>query len=381
MPDPVQLLTAGGAAGVAAFLVMFACGWLWRNPTSPGRSAGGLLAVAAGFAAGCYVLRPDLHLDLRDVEDRLLLVLLPAALAVEVLAVLATLSGGGAASEFANATGRGNQVQERQGVGGEGFAARGTSEFATLPTHPGAPPGTTGQTPDGPARPLKPLRWLVMALRVLLAAVAAPVLFYKTTFLAGLTGPGKGEWDPQQTYLVLAILALSLAAVWVILARLGERSEGPGPLLALAVVCAAAGPAVMITGYIGAGKLAVPLAGALGGAGLALMAVPGRARTDNLLGLGAVGLFSVLCLGRFFGNLPTWIALVLFAVPLLAWLPAIPWLRAWKPWLRAALCLLVVSVPAAVAVQQAFRAAQEEARQNAPAEGEPSVDDYMNFKP
>ena len=92
-------------------------------------------------------------------------------------------------------------------------------------------------------------------------------------------------------------------------------------------------------------------------------------------------LFRSLVLGRFFGTLPTWIALALLAAPLLAWLPAGPWLLKGRPWLRAALCLLVVSVPAALAVHQAFRKANEEARQSAPAEGEPSAADYMNFRP
>jgi hypothetical protein len=316
MPDPVRLLQAGGAAAAASFVVMLLCGWLWRSPSSTARYVGGLLGAAAGFALGCWVLGQELHLDLRDVEDRLLLAVLPAALLVELFAASARRS-----------------------------------------------------------------RWLVWALRLALAAIAAPALLYNTTFLAGLSGSGKGEWDPQQTCLILGALALALATVWALLARLGERSPGSASLLGLAIVCAASAPAVIVSGYVGGGMLAAPFAAALGGAGLASLAVPGPSRSDNLLGVGAVGLFSILLLGCFFGRMPTWIALVLFLAPLLLWLPAGPWLRGWNPWLRTALCLIVVTVPAVLGAHQAYQVSRADARPATSTDGGPSLDDYMSFRP
>jgi hypothetical protein len=316
MPDPLRLLQAGGAAAATAFVVVLLCGWLWHSPSAAGRYVGGLFGAAAGFALGCWVLGPELHFDLRDVEDRLLLTLLPAALLVEL--------------------------------------------FAALVRSP---------------------RWPAWALRLAFAAVAAPVLLYKTTFLAGLSSSGNGEWGRQETYLILGALAVALAVVWALLARLGERSPDSGPLLGLAVVCAAAAPAVMVSGYIGGGILAAPLAAALGGVGLALLAIPGPSRSDHLMSVGIIGLFSILLLGHFFGKLPTWIALVLFLAPLLLWVPAVPWLRGWRPWLRAALCLIFVAVPAALGAHRAIQIARANARPATSMEGGPSLDDYMSFRP
>ena len=52
------------------------------------------------------------------------------------------------------------------------------------------------------------------------------------------------------------------------------------------------------------------------------------------LGVAVVGLYSLLVIGRFFGELSSTHAIVLFASPLLAWLPELPGLRCLPQWAR-----------------------------------------------
>jgi hypothetical protein len=324
VPDPIRMLVAGGAAAATAFVILLLCGLPWRKP-SPGRlSAGWVLGVAAGFYLGCGMLGwsphwprqvQDLHRMPAEAEDRLVMLLLPGALALELLVALA-----------------------------------------------GAP------------------QWLTWIGRLAIAAAAAPLLLYNSRYLVDFNGPGSRDWTLTQQVVILGSLAAILAAVWLGLARLAERAPGYSVPLSLAVVCAGAAAAVMLCGYATGGQLGVPLAGALAGTAFASIAVPGSAPATSSLGLGLVGLFSLLILGRFFGELPTPWAAVLFASVLLPWLPEVPRLRALGPRLRGLAAVLVVAIPVAVVLLKAQQQSVKDS-QTSPTSGEASTDDYNAYRP
>jgi hypothetical protein len=87
MPDQTRLLQALAAAAATAGVVLLLCG--------PGRkifpalsSLGTVLGVALGFSVGCAWLDVRPHWPPREDQDRLLLILLPSAVVVELLAAL-----------------------------------------------------------------------------------------------------------------------------------------------------------------------------------------------------------------------------------------------------------------------------------------------------
>jgi hypothetical protein len=318
------MLAAGGSAAAAAFVLVLLCGLPWRKPSPALVSSGPVLAVAAGLGLGCWVLgwSPHWPRQLQDLsrmpgeaEDRMVMVLLPVVLAVELLFALA----------------------------------------------------------KGP----KVLAWIG---RLAIAAGAAPLLLHNSRYLADFNGPGSRDWTLTQQVVILGSLAAALAAAWFALARLTERVRDYSVPLSLAVACAGAAAAVMFSGYATGGQLGVPLAGALAGAALASMVVSGPAPATASIGPGLVGLFSLLILGRFFGELPTLWAVVLFSSVLLPWLPEVVLRGRWGPSLRAAAAVLVVAVPVAAVLVQAQQRFDKES-QTTTTPGEVSPDDYNAYRP
>src|SRR5262249_10274173 len=135
---------------------------------------------------------------------------------------------------------------------------------------------------------------------------------------------------------------------------------------------------IMLSGYATGGQLALPLAAALVGATVASWALSGPTDVTGPLGLGVVGLFALLVIGRFFGQLTTGHAALLFAAPLLCWLPELPSIRRLRPWLRGLAQVVLVAVPVAVAGAQAQQKFAEASRPS-PDSKEPSIQDYMDF--
>jgi hypothetical protein len=89
MPDPILILEAGAAAGVVAAGLLLVCGWPWRTPRPVQAAAGSVLGVAVGFFLGSWLLGVRPHWPPREDQDRLLFLLVPAVLGVELLAALA----------------------------------------------------------------------------------------------------------------------------------------------------------------------------------------------------------------------------------------------------------------------------------------------------
>jgi hypothetical protein len=88
MPDPVPMLQAMGIAAFTAAAVLLVFGWPWRAPNAARVRAGGVLGIGLGFLAGCWWLGQQPHWPAVEVRDRLLLVLFPALVIVEIVAVL-----------------------------------------------------------------------------------------------------------------------------------------------------------------------------------------------------------------------------------------------------------------------------------------------------
>jgi hypothetical protein len=313
MPDPLHILQVLAAVAALAAAIPLLCGWPWHSPRPARVSAGGVLGVGLAFFLGCWLLGFEPHWPPREDQDRLLLVLLPAVVAVELAAAI-------------------------------------------------------------PALPL----WLPWLLRLAIAAGAGRVLLHNTTYLSDLAGPGSREWSPAQTWLILGALAGALVEVWLALIALARRTTGRSVALALAMTCGGTAITIMLSGYTSGGQLALSLSAALAAATIASLVLSPPADMTGALGVGVVGLFGLLVIGRFFGQLTTTHAALLFFAPLLCWLVELPGVRWLNPRLGAVLQLLLVAVPLAIVLSQAKQTFDEAARM-VPASQEPSLQDYMDY--
>jgi hypothetical protein len=312
MPDPILLLKAMAAAAVLAAVVLLVVARPWRTPPPIALVAGGWAAsVGLGFALGSLYLKPKLHWPPVEDQDRFLLLVMPAAFAVESLAAIAWLP-----------------------------------------------------------------RWLVGSLRCILAAAVAPTLLYGSTYLTD--SQSADNWSPMQRLAILGGMAATLTVEWGLLTLLQRRAMGRSLPFALALTCAAAGVTVVFSGCISGGLLAFPLVAGLIGAAAASLFLPASPNATGWLGLGVVGLFSVLVSARFFADLSTVQAVLLFSVPLLGWLPELPGIRrlrvSWRGFMRTAL----IAAAALVVAGQALLKSSADAP-TTPAEVE-SIQDYLDFK-
>ena len=306
MPDPLLFLKAMGAAAIVSAVFVLAMGrmrrrvgttWLnsaWLNSTC-------VLGTGFGLAVGCFVLSlrwtwPPVH-----GLDRFLTIVVPAVLGIELIA-----------------------------------------GFQSVP------------------------RRVAWFLRMSLAAAVPRILLHGSVYLIHRNG-SDNDWTPWQAGFALAVCAGLLAAVWGLLSWLTHRSPGVSIPLALGLTIQCAGLTVMMAGYIKGGAAAFPLAATLVAttivAGLiarrtgtlAHFGVPTNCGVPALLGIGVVGLFGVLFIGRFFGQLSTGSALAMLLAPLLCWATEIPLLRHRKPWLVGSLRLVLVTILLAVVLALAKR--------------------------
>jgi hypothetical protein len=273
------------------------------------------LGVAAGFVLGCLILGIRPQWPFRQDQDRLLGLVFPAIVAVELLAV-----------------------------------------FSKVP------------------------RWLIWFLRLVVVIGCVPVLLHGSSYVTDLAGPGTREWPPGLAALILGGLAAVLAGVWALLALLVRRQPGLSHPVCMAVAIAGASVTIMLSGYASGGQLGLPLAGALIGASSASLVLPDRSRGAGPTGVAVVGLFSLLVIGHFFGELTTAHAALLLGAPLLGWLPELPYLRRLPIWARGLLRLILVGALVSAVVVHAERKFVEDSRApSGSAPTEPSIQDYMDF--
>jgi hypothetical protein len=296
------------AAAITAAVIVLLCGY-GQNRRPAVAAAGAVLGVALGFLAACVVLHLRPHWPPREDQDRLLLILLPTVVVVELLAT--------AIGKWA---------------------------------------------------------WLV---RVGVAAGAAWVLLFGSVYLTDLAGPASREWTQKQAILILTAMAGTLIVAWAALTNLARRAAGWTVPLALALTCGGAGVAVMLSGYASGGQLGIPFGGAIAGVVLPSLLLARPLHVTGVTGVAIVGLFALLVIGRFFGQLATGHALVLFLAPLACCLPELALVRCLGPRLRGLSRLLLAAIAVGVIValaQQKFA----ESTQPTTASDEGSRDDYLN---
>jgi hypothetical protein len=314
MIDPLGMFAVMVVSGALAAAVVLLCGWPWRAPRPRLASAGYLLGAALALYMGCWLSGYWPRWPPREESDRLLFLLMPALVGVELLAV---------------------------------FVRRGI--------------------------------WIWIP-RLLLAAVAARTLLHDTSYLADLSGPGTREWSPAQTACILGGLSVVLAGVWGLLILLARRSSGQPLALAVALACAGATLTIMLSGQASAAAFGFPLMAAVGGAAVASLVLSGRSDLGGVLGLGVFGLFALLIIGRFFAQLSTNHAVLLFFAPLLCWLPELPSIRRARPLVRDGGRFLLTAVPVVLAIALAWQQfVQDTARSTSTSAVEPSIEDYSNF--
>ena len=185
-------------------------------------------------------------------------------------------------------------------------------------------------------------RALPWILRVFLAAAAAPILLHNSVYLADLAGPGSAEWSLSLAAVILSMSAAILSIVWGLLAELQSRQSGPTLSIVLAATALATAATVMLSGYFRGSLLALPMCGAIAGTTLASVVLPQQPQGNPCLGIGIFGIFSVLLIGRFFGSLPTSLAIGILLTPLLAWSAEIPRIRQWPVAARSAVGIAAV---------------------------------------
>ncbi len=221
-------------------------------------------------------------------------------------------------------------------------------------------------------------RWLIWPLRAVVVVAVAPVLLHGSSYLTDQNGPGTADWSTTQACLILGGMAAFLGTVWTLLARLSLRAPGVSPAVCLAITCAGAAVTVMLSGYATGGQDGLPLGAALMGAAIAVLALRWSSRGRLPLGVAVVGLYSLLVIGRFFGELSSAHAIVLFASPLLAWLPEFPGLRRLPHWARNLARVLFVGLLVSAILIAVVRSFLENAPAGDSESEAPTADDYSN---
>ncbi len=304
MPDPIVMAQATGVALVVAALLLAA-----RSP-----DARWIVGLGAGYYLGCWMLEIRPRWPIREDLDRLLGLVIPAVLLVELMGAIPRLP-----------------------------------------------------------------RWLIWILRIAIAGLGARVLLHGSMYLAGPAGPGSSAWTAPQAWLIFGSIAAAEAAVWVLLVVLARRSPGASLPIALAVAIGGASMSIMLSAYLAGGQAGLPLSAAILGASLAALVIPDTSRSVAPIGVAVVGLSSLLVIGRFFGELRTDHAVLLFTAPLLAWIPELPPLRRLPRWGRGVLRVLLVGlVVSGVLADAARRFIGNSGSAAASDAKEPTIDDYLN---
>jgi hypothetical protein len=209
--------------------------------------------------------------------------------------------------------------------------------------------------------------------------MSAPILLYETTYLTELAGPGSREWTNQQIAAWLMGMASAVAFVWMAAVRLLRTDSGRFLPFALALTAGSAGITIMLSGYLTGGELAQPLAGAVGGASLAVLCLRMLKCKLGAVGVGVVGLFGLLVVGRIFGELTTVHAGIFLMAPLLVCVPELLPRKCSSPWLRGTLAIIVLVMPISFVVMQAREKFVQASGVRLSPE-ETTVDDYLEYK-
>jgi hypothetical protein len=215
--------------------------------------------------------------------------------------------------------------------------------------------------------------WIGWALRATVAALAAPLLVYGSSYVTDLSGPGSREWSAGMGAAIFTSLAAMLLLVWVLLTKLASQASR---WVTIAVAITAAGTAVtmMLSGYATGGQLGLPLAAAV-----AVIAFTNSRHASGAVGVAIVTLFSLLVIGRLFAGLTTLNAVGLFATPLLACVPDLPQLRQLGPRTRATLRVVLTAIPLILVLWLAQQKFAEDSSPSSEGSGKATLGDYLDY--
>jgi hypothetical protein len=136
----------------------------------------------------------------------------------------------------------------------------------------------------------------------------------------------------------------------------------------------------MLSGYATGGQVGLPLAAAIMGAVAAASVLTRASRGVGPMGIAVIGLCSLLVIGRFFGELSSVQAVMLFCIPLLGWLPELPQLDRLPTWVRGLIRVVLVATAVTIILVRAQTKFDHDLHSpGAAGSKEPSVEDYLNF--
>jgi hypothetical protein len=314
MPDPLLIVTAMSASLVVSALLSAFIDWPLRLAWTSSRDAGWVIGIGAGFLIGCWLLGMRPHWPPREDLDRLLILVIPALVLVDLLASFSRIS-----------------------------------------------------------------HWLIWPLRLIIWGSIARILLHGTSYITDTTGPGTSEWSSSLAWFILGGLGVLAGTVWALLSVLARRAPGFSVPLCLSITIAAAAVTIMLSGYASGGQIGLPLAAAILGATGTTLVLTRGSRGVGPLGIPIFGLFSLLAIGRFFGELTSLFAILLFCAPLLGWLPEIPFLLRLPSWARGLTRVILVSATVSTILFLAHREFDRVFQTPTGASSsQPSLDDYLH---
>lgn len=290
MPEPLLYMKAMAAAAIASALFVLAVFAVRRTASTALWNQACVPGIGLGLTVGYSVLSLRPALPPVNGLDRLLAIVVPAALAIELI--------------------------------------------------------------SGFQRTSRRVAW---SLRLILAAMIPRILLHGSVYLSG----SDDGWTLWQAAAVLSACSVLLAGFWSLLSLLSVRTPGVSLPLALCAAIQCTGITVMMAGYIKGGAAALPLVASLLAttAGSWLVCKQSASaksfHTPVILGMGVVGLFGLLFIGRFFGRLSTGAVLTMLLAPLLCWATETLPLRYRKPRLVGTLRLVLVAIPLVLVLVQA----------------------------
>jgi len=207
--------------------------------------------------------------------------------------------------------------------------------------------------------------WLWIA-RCFLCCCVARILMHGSIYLDASNSNAREAWLIQNMPGILLISSLLLMAMWFALTQLAAREASSGIVLSLSLSLICVGCTTMMAGYIKGGAAALPLATVLLVSALASHFWGSRQVNNDrhfnrytlgtaAIGIGLVSLFSLVWIGRFFGQLTSIDAVAMFLAPLLCWITELPPLRNRSATLKFATCLVAVIVLLAILLANAKR--------------------------
>ncbi|MCA9147249.1 MAG: hypothetical protein H6823_03720 [Planctomycetaceae bacterium] len=292
MPEPLLYLKATGAAAIASAVIVLAMVGIRRPASGAWINSACVVGSGLGLALGYYLLSLRLAWPPANGLDRFAMIVVPAILAVELIAGVPCVPCWVAwLLRLSLAT-----LVPRILLHGSVYISRSDDGWSPWET-------------------------------IAILAVSSVLLAGLWSLLTWLSVRSPGASIP----LTLG-MAVQCAGVTVMLAGYIKGGAAAFPLAATIVVTTlVAGPRMKST------------------------APPSNHSLPALIGIGVFSLFCLLFIGRYFGRLSTGCMVVILLAPLLCWVTELPVLRDRKPWIVGAIRLTLVAIPLVVVLLLAKR--------------------------